>query len=178
METFKLTLARGQKSITILEETDFDIFYAFKISNGLHPDRARYRGWNAQSKEYGYSPDGTVYNNANLLSGSVDATVDLTYNRTFYYPQLSLWDQAGAEQNTGRYWMVFNSHQTRSNLFGFYQGKPKLLIGARLSGPQLITRQQDDINKEPACADIGVTIPAAPEIICGFHTNATNGIYL
>ncbi|MBK8510790.1 MAG: hypothetical protein IPL56_00790 [Saprospiraceae bacterium] len=88
----------------------------------------------------------------------MDATVDLDYNQLLYYPQLSLWDQSGGEQNTGRYWMVFNSKNHNSNLFGFFQGKPSLLIGARLSGPQLVLSPKDEESNEEDCAEIYVFI--------------------
>ena len=56
-----IQVRRGEKTIVIEEESNVDISYAVKISQGLSPDKARYRGWSAGAKELGYEPGGHFF---------------------------------------------------------------------------------------------------------------------
>lgn len=154
----EFAIRKGEKSILITEDADYDIYYYFKISNGLNPDQARYRGWNSISPKYGYEPGGGVYRSENERPYSLDAIVDLDYTGNTKYGQLSLWEPAGGEVNTGRYWLIYNSMVKNSKLIGFFHGKPSLLIGARLSGPQLVTNRLDRDSTEKKCTEILVNM--------------------
>ncbi len=134
-----ITVKQNSRSALIEEESDYDVSYEFKVSNGLHPDQARYRGWSSTAVENGYEPSGISYRKEEQRP-PLDATVDLHFTKEKVYPFLSLWDISGGEINTGRYWQVYNSVAgTNSNLIGFFQGRASQLIGAKAVGPRLIT---------------------------------------
>lgn len=154
-----ITLKKGEKSILIEEDADNDIAYQVKISDGLSPDKARYRGWSSSEVKYGYEPSGKAYRAENTRGYPLDATVDLDYSASISYPSLVLWEPAGGEQNSGRYWQVFNSRANKdANLFGFFQGKPSRLIGGKFSGVQLQVYSKDKSPEKKEFADIKVFI--------------------
>ena len=131
-----IRLKRGANSVMIEEETNYDIFYSIKISQGINPDKARYRGWRALSREYGYEPSGIVYRPEQERGYPLDALVDLNYNKPFAYSKLVLWEPAGGENNSGRYWMVYNSRSIPAgNIVGFFQGRLSKLFAAKNTGP-------------------------------------------
>jgi len=157
--TCTITVKKGEKTIIIEEDSDNDISYRVKISDGLDPDKARYRGWSSNDKKYGYEPSGGLYRPENERGYPLDATVSLDYSTSFVYPSLVLWEPAGGEKNSGRYWQVFNNNAgSNSNLFGFFQGKPSRLIGAKFSGVQLELVSKDKSPDKKAFADIRVYI--------------------
>jgi hypothetical protein len=138
-----IDLKRGSRSALMEEESNYDVSYEFKISNGLQPDHARYRGWSSSAVQYGYEPSGVVYRPEDQRP-PLDATVDLHYDKDATFTPMSMWDPAGGELNTGRYWQVFNNAAAASaNLIGFFQGKPSRLIGARSIGTRLLVRSAD-----------------------------------
>ncbi|MCO5242067.1 MAG: hypothetical protein M9904_18660 [Chitinophagaceae bacterium] len=148
---------KGEKSIVIEEDADYDISYTVKISNGLLPDQARYRGWAAASAKQGYEASGKVYRSELERGYPLDAMVDLDYSKSFSYPRLALWEPAGGEYNSGRYWQVFNKkHDEHANLFGFFQGKPSRLLGARGVGVQLQTDPGDEHKEKAASIKINI----------------------
>lgn len=131
-----ITIRKGRKSITIEEDTNYDIDYLVGINQGLHADKARYRGYSSDSKEQGYEPDGKIYRAEHDRGYGLDATVDLdfaTLKYTYWWPS---WEVAGGEVNTGRYWQFFNSSAAASsNIFGYFQGKPSVIRGGTAVGP-------------------------------------------
>jgi hypothetical protein len=134
---FTITVKKGKKSAIIEEETDYDFYYEVNIGNGLNPNQARYRGWSSDSYDNGHEETGIIYRQENQRT-SADAIVDLNYEKMKILPLLSLWDPAGGEINTGRYWLFYNNNAgNNANLLGFFQGKPSRLIGARFVGPRL-----------------------------------------
>ena len=154
-----ITVKKNEEYIVVEEDTDYDIEYSFKISKGLNPDRARYRGWQSSSPTFGYEPGGSVYRSEDSRGYGLDATVDLNYSTSIEYPKLTLWEPAGGEINTGRYWQLFNSRANdESVLMGFFQGKPSRLIGARSVGPYLkLSPEESEVN-EKSIAEIVVSI--------------------
>lgn len=156
-----IRLKKGAKSIMIEEETDYDIFYSIKISNGINPDKARYRGWSASSKEYGYEPSGKVYRPEHERGYPLDATIDLDYSKPVAYPKLVLWEPAGGENNSGRYWLLFNSGASvKGNITGFFQGRPSKLYAGKNAGPCLKITPAETINgiRSERSASIDVSI--------------------
>ncbi|MFN2439562.1 MAG: hypothetical protein ABR503_10215, partial [Chitinophagaceae bacterium] len=148
-----ISLKKGAKSAVIEVESDYDVSYTFKIANGLDPDQARYRGWSSNSVEDGYEPSGRPLQPAN----PVEATVDLNYSKEKYFPFLSLWDQAGAEVNTGRYWQIFNSGQSsNANLLGFFQGRASRLLGGKDVGVRLVIKTDRATNRMASFANISL----------------------
>jgi hypothetical protein len=155
--TCTVIVKKGEKSIVIEEDADYDISYTVKISNGLLPDQARYRGWAAASAKQGYEPSGKIYRSELERGYPLDAMVDIDYSMSFSYPRLVLWEPAGGEYNSGRYWQVFNKkHDERANLFGFFQGKPGRLLGARGVGVQLQTGLGDEHKEKAASIKINI----------------------
>lgn len=157
--TCELTVRSGEKSILVEEDADYDIHYTVKISDGLSPDQARYRGWSSASVQQGYESSGKKYRSELERGYPMDATVDLNYSKSFSYPPLVLWQPAGGEYNSGRYWQVFNRQDgEKANLFGFFQGKPSRLIGARGIGVQLQVAPEDKADGDKNIASIRVNI--------------------
>ena len=145
-----IRVKKGSKSIMIEEDSDYDIAYRLKISKGLMPDKARYRGWSSLAAVHGYEPNGVAYQNEDKRA-PLDAMVDVEYVNERLFPMLSLWDPAGGEVNTGRYWQVYNSTApANSNLLGFFQGRASRMIGGRSVGPQLLARPTDPTYKTTA----------------------------
>lgn len=133
-----ITVKRGEKSILIEEDSNYDISYSVDISKGWRPDKARYRGWSSSALQYGYEPSGDLYRPEHQRGYPLDATVDINYSKPQKYPRMVLWEPAGGEVNSGRYWQLFDSKgNDNSPLFGFFQGSPKRLIGGRSAGVQL-----------------------------------------
>ncbi len=132
-----IRVLKNEKSILLEEDSNCDVQYHLGIQIGLNPDQARYRGWNAEYEVYGYETKGVVYRPENVRHTAIDATIDLSGNKIIQFPFLTLWEPAGGEQNTGRYWMLYNSQSSKmGNLLGFYQGRASKLIGARAVGIQ------------------------------------------
>ncbi|MBX2924890.1 MAG: hypothetical protein KF746_22005 [Chitinophagaceae bacterium] len=140
-----VTLEKDKKDVIIEEDSDYDVSYSFSIFNGLKPDQARYRGWLSTSTEYGYETPGKVYRPENERGYPMDATLNLKYSVPTQYPYLTLWEPAGGERNTGRYWQVYNSKAaSASNLLAIFQGRPSRLIGAKGIGVRLETVKNGD----------------------------------
>lgn len=156
----KIQIKRGSKSILIVEETNYDISHSFKISNGLSPTQARYRGWASSGVSEGYDEEGKLYTSYESRGGNQsDATVDLNFEKKKKYPRLFLWEPAGGEINSGRYWQIYNANASlNSNLIGFYQGQPKYLLGANHNGPSLLLLPEDPISKDKNVAEIYTNI--------------------
>jgi len=133
MGYYKCTISvkKGEKNIMILEEHDYEISYSVKISKGLEPNMARFRGWNTESTAYGFEKPGIRYRDINERGYPMDATRDISYNKKFSLPFLPFWSVSGGEQNTGRYWMLYNDKADQNNnLIGIFAGRPSKLLGA------------------------------------------------
>ncbi|MGN6436113.1 MAG: hypothetical protein ACTHMM_06250 [Agriterribacter sp.] len=138
-----ITIEKNKKTILIEEDSNYDVSYSVKISKGLYPDKARYRGWLSTGVEFGYEVPGKIYRPELERGAPSDATLDINYEKLTKHPRLVLWEPAGGERNSGRYWMLFNGNASSdANLFGFFQGPPNRLIGARGIGVQLQTLER------------------------------------
>lgn len=157
--TCEISVKKDEKSIIIEEDADYDIHYSVKISNGLLPNQARYRGWSSASLKQGYESAGKVYRSELERGYPMDATVDIDYSKSLSFPSLVLWEPAGGENNSGRYWQVYNSKaNNQANLFGFFQGKPERLVGARGIGVQLQTAMEEKGSLDKNIASIKINI--------------------
>ena len=158
---FKTTISlnKGDKAALIEEEADYDVSYAVKISNGLNPDKARYRSSQSSGVQYGYEQPGLIYRAENTRGYSMDATVDLNYSKPITFTPLVLWEPSGGENNSGRYWQVFNNDaNANANLFGFFQGKTSRLIGGRSAGVALRLNADNKLINEKENAEIIIFI--------------------
>lgn len=154
-----ITVERGSKSIIIEDESNYDLTYRVKISNGLNPDQARYRGWGSYSVDAGHEPDGRLYRDVESRGYPMDAIVDVGYDKFFSFRRIIMWEPAGGEWNSGRYWQMYNTRAgTKANLFGIYQGPPSRMIMAGNLGPSLMVFTEDPANKEPRDAEINLDI--------------------
>lgn len=157
--TCLITLHKDQKYLTLLEDTDFDISYGFRINHNIVLDKARYRGWESTSETDGYEIKGVKYRNEVSRGYPMDATVDLEYIKRRQFPRLALWEPSGGEVNTGRYWQMFqNMGGDNSSLIGFFQGKPSFLIGAHHNGPSLLIQPANESNNEKNIAEILIDV--------------------
>jgi hypothetical protein len=154
-----ISLKKGGKTALIEEESDYDVHYDIKISNGLNPDKARYRGSQSSGVQYGYETPGLIYRAEGTRGYAMDATVDLNYSKPITYTPLVLWEPSGGENNSGRYWQVFNNAGNESaNLFGFFQGKTSRLINGKIAGVALKTTPSAIGNNEKNMAEIEIFI--------------------
>lgn len=125
-------IRKGDKSILIQEEFDYEISHKVNITQGLSPDQYRYRGWSADAVESGYEKPGQKYRQEAERGYPMDATMDIPFPAGGKYVYLPYWEPAGGEVNNGRYWMVYNKSAPKSaNLFGLFQGNPAKLYGGR-----------------------------------------------
>ncbi len=130
-----ISVKRGQPYMMIEEDADFDINYQVKVSGGLKPDQARYRGWSSTGVEWGYEKPGVKYRPENERGFPMDATIDIRYDAKYKFWPLKNWEPAGGEVNSGRYWMLYNRiGNEQTNLLGFFHGRPSRLIGSVHSG--------------------------------------------
>ncbi len=155
----KLTVKKGVKTVLIEEESDYEVKYSVKISNGLQPDQARYRGGQSNAVKFGYESGGGVYRTEGQRGYQIDAIVDFDYSKPFSYPRLILWEPEGGETNSGRYWQVYNrSNGKNGNLFGIFQGKASRLLGGSHIGTNIDIFPVDPLNKEKNDAEVTVTM--------------------
>ena len=154
-----ITVDKGRKTLMVQEEADVEIAYKYRISTGLLPDQARYRGWGSHTVEAGKEPDGKVYRPEETRGYPLDATMDIDYKVPFTHRKLIFWEPAGGEYNSGRYWQFYNSKAASSaNLFGYFQGPPSKLIGGGGIGPALQVWPEDQVSKEKLAAEIVIDI--------------------
>jgi hypothetical protein len=143
-----ITVRKNSKSVIVEEDSNYDICYFLKLNRGLNPDKARYRGWSSTSPELGQMPDGSVYRQYSE-NKYVDALVNIRHTKDEFYQNLSLWQPAGGEINTGHYWMLFNDKaQQSANMLGFYHGRPSRYIQSGNNGVRLFLRMEDEVMKE------------------------------
>ncbi len=143
-----ITIRSGRKSITIEEDSNYDIGYLVDINNGLWADKGRYRGYSSDSPKNGYEPDGKIYRAEHDRRYGLDATVDLDFSVEKYMSWLPTWEPAGGEVNTGRYWQFFNSSGSiASNILGYFQGKPSKLLEGKFVGPGIKISKDKNENR-------------------------------
>ncbi len=135
-----ITIWNNKKSITIEEETNYDVEFEFSVNNGLQANTGRYRGFMANTKEDGYEPNGEVYRREYERGYTLDAQVDFDFKKEKLYYYFIPWSGPGVEINTGRYWQLFNnSASTNANVFGTFQGRANRLVAATAMGPRMKT---------------------------------------
>jgi hypothetical protein len=137
----------GQPSILFGEETDMDVSYSLNIYDGLHPNRARYRGHHSDSKEAGYEADGQQYRMSHMRP-PMDAFVDLTYAAQKTYRPMAVWDPWIFD--SGWYWQIYNSEAPPdSNVLGIFAGRASRALGAANSGVHIFTAPAGKIKSIP-----------------------------
>ncbi|MCB0521714.1 MAG: T9SS type A sorting domain-containing protein [Lewinellaceae bacterium] len=127
--TFRMV--KGEKVCIVTEESDFEVGYRVKVSEGLFPDKARWIGHHATSIENGYDPNGNIYDKGDLVGWQ--ATIDLDFTKARDFEPLAKWSPFAP--NTGWHWQLYNSQDANTtNTFGIFDGRPSLLWGAAASG--------------------------------------------
>lgn len=132
-----LTMFKGEKACVVTEESNFEVGYRVKVSDGLFPTKARWIGHHASSLENGYDPNGNVYVKNELVGWH--ATVDLNFKKQKDFDFLAKWGPFA--QNTGWHWQFYNDNNVfYTNTLGIFDGKPSLLRGVPNSGAGLFVQ--------------------------------------
>src|SRR5579862_9222229 len=141
-----IELQAGQPSIMVEDDTDMDLRYRLNVLEGLHPDKARYRGHHSTSILNGYEADGRQYRQWHERT-AMDAFRDLQYNTPApssytstapYIRRMAVWDPWVFD--SGWYWQLSNSKgDANSNLLGIFAGRTSDAIGAAHNGPGIFT---------------------------------------
>jgi len=154
-----ITVEKGKKTIVVEEESDCELNYIVRLTNGLQATQARYRGWGSYSMADGREPDGKIYRSEDERGFPMDATVDLDYSKQKLFQRLVLWEPAGGEYNSGRYWQVYNDKaDKKANLLGFFQGRSSRLIMGGGMGPSLFLWPEDPTFKDKNVVGLYVNI--------------------
>jgi hypothetical protein len=126
----------GEKVCAVTEESDYEVSYDLKVSDGLNPDKARYIGHNSTSIANGYDIFNNIYVK-NDLTG-YHATVDLVFNQRKDYPLTARWNPFVV--NSGWHWQLYDSAAPgTANTFGIFDGRSSQLLGAEASGVGVFT---------------------------------------
>ena len=142
-----LELQAGQPSVLIEDEADLGIAYTVNGYAGNIPNQGRYRGHHASSTEFGYSPDGTLWN-----TGTGRFEYDALFNVQYVIPmrsghtslpgaaykQVGSWDMF--TYDSGWATMLYNKDAAADgNVFGWYLGKASRAVGTGATGIGVVT---------------------------------------
>ncbi|MEK7253295.1 MAG: hypothetical protein AAB316_01000, partial [Bacteroidota bacterium] len=131
-----IRMVKGKKVAMITEESNYEISYEFKVSDGLNPDRARYLGHHSSNPQNGYDMYGSTYNKGEARGWQ--AQIDLSFSSRKDYPFLTRWNPWSV--NTGWWWALYNNGAGNSaNLLGIFDGRASLLLGCHWSGAHFYT---------------------------------------
>lgn len=126
----------GEKACMVYEESDFEVEYSIKTSDGLEPDKGRFVGFRSTSVNDGYDINNQVYVKSDVEGWN--AELDLSFSQRKDYEAIYNWGPWGV--NTGWNWQMYNSSgSATSNTFGAFHGRPSKLLGAQVSGVNLWT---------------------------------------
>jgi hypothetical protein len=138
----RIELQAGQPSVLVEDEAEIDLRYRLDVSEGLWPDRARYRGHHATTAEKGREPDGRRYR-ANHERPAMDAEVDLPRpgsppgRADTFIGRLAVWDPWIADG--GWYWQLYDSRGgPGANVLGVFAGRASRALGAAASGARVV----------------------------------------
>ncbi len=132
--TFRMV--KGEKACMITEESDYEVGYEVKLSDGVSPDKGRYEGHRSTSIANGYDINASQYQKG--TDPGWNATVDLTFDQRREFNLLARWDPWVV--NSGWHWQMYDSSEPgEPNVFGIFDGRPSLLRGASFSGAGLYT---------------------------------------
>ena len=146
--TFRMI--KGEKACIVTEESDFEINYELKVSNGLSPDKGRYQGHHASSIQNGYDINGAKYDKGNLTGWN--ATVDLQFDERKDFGLLARWNPFIVD--SGWHWQLYNSAApATANTFGIFDGRPSKLLGTLVSGAGIFTDAEGLDDMHGACED-------------------------
>jgi hypothetical protein len=141
-------LGKGEKAAIVTEESDFEVGFAMKVSNALSPDKGRYEGHNATSVANGYDIFGQTYNKGERTGWQ--ATVDLGFSQKKTFEPLARWNPWVS--NSGWHWQLYNSTASpTANIFGIFDGRPSVLLGAAASGARIYTEPAAAADLHAAC---------------------------
>jgi len=132
----EVTMPKGEKACLVTESSDYEVGYSLVVSQGLHPDRGRYQGHRSTSLENGYDPLGHVYDNQGKEGWH--ATVNLQFQERKDFDPLARWNPW--VENSGWHWQLYREDApSEGKVFGIFDGRPSLLLGAPQSGTHLFT---------------------------------------
>ncbi|MEK7257427.1 MAG: hypothetical protein AAB316_21915, partial [Bacteroidota bacterium] len=132
--TFKMV--KSKKVCIVTEESDYELGFECKVSDGLTPNKGRYIGHHSSSVANGYDINGAqYYKNENV---GWYATVDLAFQQRKNYELLPRWSPWVV--NSGWNWQLYNSGGgAMANTFGIFDGRASRLLGAQVNGTGLYT---------------------------------------
>jgi hypothetical protein len=138
-----ITLRKGDKAATMLEETNYDLSYEIKLGSGKF-DKARYRGFYSNATTDGYELNGTNklrYGSSTNFNNppGYDALVDLQFNGIKQYTALAKWNPWAI--NTGWYWQLYaDSGNSQTDMTGIFAARPSQIIGNTGGGVQVFSK--------------------------------------
>jgi hypothetical protein len=147
-----IRMIKGEKVAIVLEESDYEVGYEMKISDGLSPDRGRYQGHRASTIADGYDIDSNLYIRGSNVGWN--ATVNLQFQNRKNFELLSRWNPW--VWDTGWFWLLFKSSApSTANVFGIFDGRPSKLLGVTASGVGVYTDPGGIKDMHGACDTLG-----------------------
>jgi hypothetical protein len=144
-----IELQAGQPSILIEDDTDMEFRYSLNVYDVVQPNQGRYRAHHADTVEWGFKADGSIYNSEHLTQRppedafrnfdygqplfDSDTTLNLATHKRL--KRISSWNRW--EANTGRqYWMIYNSGAAADGaIIGAFPARASRAIGSHNTGP-------------------------------------------